>query len=69
MSEGTAVWTDYFDAAESLSEKGKKLSDEDADKFITEYLKNIDRFNQPTDSVNRFGSIKQHINPRQFFKY
>ena len=43
MSEGTAIWMNYHDAAEFLSKKGKKLSDEDADKFITEYLKNIDK--------------------------
>ena len=52
MSEGTAIWADYYDAAKSLSEKGKKLSDEDADKFITEYFKNIHKVNQPTNLVN-----------------
>ena len=39
MSKGAATFVDYYSVSKALSKEGKALSDEDADKFITEYLK------------------------------
>lgn len=46
MLNGTSRYIDYYNVSESLLKKGKRLSDEDADKFITEYLRNIDKINK-----------------------
>lgn len=39
ISKGTASFVDYYSVSQALSKEGKALSDKDADKFITEYLK------------------------------